>query len=207
MKKPTFLIVVLVGSFIALQMMADITATKFTTLAGVTMPAGTFVFALVFTIRDLIHKRLGKEYARAVIITAAGVNVAMALYFLFTVNLPAAVWWENQEAYALILNLVPRITLASIVAELVSGLVDTEVYHRAMKVIPEKHQWARVLLSNGVALPIDSIVFGFVAFYGIRDIGQILMVINGQFAFKMAVTVLSLPLIYLIPSGELVSED
>lgn len=200
-----FVITALIGSFIALQMIADITATKFMSISGVTMPAGTLVFALVFTIRDLIHKRLGKSWAQSAIIMAAIVNVAMALYFLLTINLPAAEWWANQEAYATILALVPRITLASIVAELVSGLIDTEVYHRTMKWIPEKHQWGRVLISNGVALPIDSIIFGLVAFYGIQTLPQIFDVINGQFAFKMAVTIASLPLIYLI-KGETLPE-
>lgn len=201
MKKPIYVITALLGSFIALQMIADITATKFVTIAGVTMPAGTFVFALVFTLRDMIHKQLGREWARAIIITAAAVNVAMAVYFIFTVQLPPAMWWQNQDAYATIMGIVPRIALASIVAELVSGMVDTEVYHRLIHRIPERHQWARVLISNAVSLPIDSVVFGFVAFVGTEPLLGILAVINGQFVFKMAVTIVSLPLIYTVPQG------
>lgn len=197
-KQSAFVIVALIGAFIAAQMIADISGTKFVNVLGVTMPGGTLVFALVFTIRDLIHKRLGKDWARAAIITAAAVNIAMAAYFVLIINLQPAPWWENQEAFATILGLVPRITIASIVAEVISGMIDTEVYYRTMRWIPEKHQWARVLLSNGAALPVDSIIFGLIAFYGIREIDQILMVINGQFAWKMAVAVASMPLIYLV---------
>lgn len=53
--------------------------------------------------------------------------------------------------------------------------------------------------SNIVALPIDSIIFGIVAFAGIQSAGEIMDVINGQFLFKMAVTIGSLPLIYMTP--------
>lgn len=191
--------VLLIGLFVGLQMIADIGATKFTTIAGVTMPAGTFAFALVFTVRDMIHKQLGKEYARAVVITAAILNVLMAAYFYMAIQLPAAGWWGNQTEFETILGILPRITAASIIAELISGMIDTEVYHWAAKRIPEKHQWARVLLSNGAALPIDSVVFGLVAFYGSEPLLGILAVINGQFLFKMAVTAASIPLIYMSP--------
>ena len=41
--------------------------------------------------------------------------------------------------------------LASIVAEVVSELVDTEVYHWWVTKVTTRHQWARVLVSNGIS--------------------------------------------------------
>lgn len=202
MKKPEFAIVLLVGVYVALQLIADVTATKIVGIAGITLPAGTFVFALTFTWRDMIHKRLGKTWAQAAIWVAALCNVGMALYFMFAVSLPPAYFWPLQEAFADVLSIVPRIAIASIIAELISELIDTEIYHALIKRVRDRHQYLRVLGSNAVSLPIDSVIFTVLAFAGVLPAEAMLMIMLGQTVFKMAVTVVSMPLIYLIPRKE-----
>jgi len=205
MKNQTFAVVLLVGVYVALQLIADVTAVKIVEVAGVTLPAATFIFAITFTWRDMIHKRLGREWARAAIWTAAIANVGMALYFLFAIRLNPAVFWSGQEAFAGTLAVVPRITIASILAELVSELLDTEVYHALISRIPARHQWARVLGSNAVSLPVDSIIFVGMAFAGTMPLAALVSVALGQVAFKVVVTVVSLPLIYTIPEQPLLA--
>ena len=79
-KKQIWAVVLIVSLYIACQLIADIGATKFIEIAGVVMPAGTFVFALTFTLRDMLHKRLGKQWAQAAIITAALCNLFLSGY-------------------------------------------------------------------------------------------------------------------------------
>src|SRR5574341_182127 len=134
------IVTLLVGIYIALQLIADITAAKIVMLGSTALPAGTFVFALTFTWRDMLHKKLGKEWAQAAIWTAALANVGMALYFVFAIRLNPAPFWQNQEAFSTILGIVPRITIASINAELVSELIDTEVYAQLEHRIYENNQ-------------------------------------------------------------------
>lgn len=201
MKKPqsaVLAVTLLIGVYVALQLVADVAAAKIVTLAGITMPAGTFVFALTFTWRDLIHKRLGKAWAQGAIIVAAVANIFMALYFWFAISLPPAGFWPLQESFANVLSYVPRITFASIIAELVSELLDTEVYHRMVDRIPERHQWARVLVSNMASIPIDSLVFATLAWAGVRSFDVLIALAAGQILFKGAVTLISMPLIYLV---------
>jgi len=202
MKKPVAAITLLVGVYIALQMTADVAAAKIVDIGGITLPGGTFVFALTFTWRDVLHKRLGKAWAQAAIYTAALANIGMALYFAFAIQLPAAGFWPLQDAFASILGVVPRIAVASILAELFSELADTEVYHWAMHRIGERHQWARVAISNAVSLPLDSLIFATLAFAGTMPMDGIVSIILGQIAFKAVVTVISLPLIYTVKENE-----
>jgi len=197
-KKPVYLITFLVGVYIALQMIADVAAVKMVTLFGVTLPAGTFVFAVTFTWRDMLHKRLGREWARAAIIAAGFINVGMVLYFLLSIELPGAVWWEGQEAFASVLGIVPRIAIASIISELISELVDTEVYHRLMLRIPERQQYLRVLGSNALSVPLDSIIFGTLAFGGTMALGGLVSIWIGQIVFKYIVATVSIPLVYMV---------
>ncbi|MBN1285971.1 MAG: queuosine precursor transporter [Anaerolineae bacterium] len=201
-QRTVYTIVLLVSVYIALQLIADVTAPKIVALGPITLPAGTFVFALTFTWRDMLHKRLGKEWARAAIIAAAVCNVLMVLYYAFAIELPPAGFWSGQDAFQATLGLVWRITAASIVAELVSELVDTEVYHVLAKRFTGVHQWVRVAGSNAVSLPIDSLVFVTLAFAGTMPLASMVDVIVGQVIFKALVTLVSLPGIYTIPEGK-----
>ncbi|MCZ7671104.1 MAG: VUT family protein [Chloroflexi bacterium] len=59
-----------------------------------------------------------------------------------------------------------RIVLASILAEVISELVDTEAYHWFVTKVTKEKQWARVLVSNSASIPIDTAIFALVAFGG-----------------------------------------
>lgn len=202
-RKHIWTIVALVAGYITLQLVADVAAAKIMQVGRYTLPAGSLVFALTFTWRDLLHKRLGKEWARAAIATAALCNLFMVAYFLLAIRLPHPPFWANQVAFESTLGVVWRITLASIVAEVVSELIDTEVYHHLMQRISVRRQYLRVLGSNAVSLPIDSLVFAAIAFSGTMPLAALWSLVWGQVVFKAAVTLVSLPLIYCIPERPL----
>ena len=200
--KKTNLIIVLTAGYLLCQIIADVTAAKMVDLFGVYVPAAVFIYALTFTLRDVVHKRLGKQTAVFMVLTAGVVNVLMAAYFVFTVWLKPAPFWGNQEAYNLILGVVPRIVGASILAEMISELIDTEIYHRIKHLAP----WKRVLGSNAVSLPIDSLIFVSVAFAGTMPLSALIAVMLGQILLKAVITVISIPLIYVIPDKPLTPE-
>ena len=58
-------------------------------------------------------------------------------------------------------------------------------------------KWARVLASNTISTGVDSVVFITLAFYGVMPFWAL---IKGQYVVKMAITFVSLPLIYLVRS-------
>ena len=63
--------IVVISLYIAAQMLADIASLKIAFIGGFSIDAGTFIYPLTFTLRDLVHKRLGKSVARKVIVLAA----------------------------------------------------------------------------------------------------------------------------------------
>lgn len=205
-KRKIWLIVGLVGGYIFSQVLADVAATKLIVVWGYVIPAGTFIFAATFTLRDILHKRLGKEWTRAVIWTAAILNIFMSLYLQGMARISAPQFFLFNEEWSAIFAIVPAVVLASIVAELVSELLDTEVYHWWWKTRGDLPQWTRVLASNLVSLPIDSLLFGSLAFVLLPPLfgGQALpwaalpSIIVGQIVVKGIITLISLPTIYLV---------
>jgi uncharacterized PurR-regulated membrane protein YhhQ (DUF165 family) len=81
----------------------------------------------------------------------------------------------------------------------VSELVDTEVYHWFVTRVTTRFQWARVLTSNSVSIPIDNAIFTLGAFgFSLpwAVVGQIFLM---NLLVKYAMTLASLPMIYLVP--------
>jgi uncharacterized integral membrane protein (TIGR00697 family) len=91
---------------------------------------------------------------------------------------------------------------ASIIAEVLSELVDTEAYRMWVERITVRHQWGRVLASNAVSVPLDSLVFSWGAFGGVLPGAVVWSIVLSNVLIKGAVTMLSLPLIYLVPEGQ-----
>jgi uncharacterized integral membrane protein (TIGR00697 family) len=188
-----------VGLYVACELIANVTAVKPLLLesVGVVVPAGVFVYALTFTLLDLVHERLGKRGARQVIATAFCANLLLAAYAWFTVQWPPPPFFDGQAAVARVLGATPRIVGASLAAYLVASLVDAELF-AWWRARVGGYRWARVLVSNAVSTAVDSVVFVTLAFAGVLPV---LPLVVGQYAVKMAVTVLSLPMIYAIRAG------
>jgi len=190
--------IVVISFYIAAQLLSDIASLKITLIAGFSMDAGTFIYPLTFTIRDLVHKRLGKMAARTVIILAAGINLFMALFFHFTAWLPQDPSWGLGTEFAAILGPMWRIVIASIVAEVFSELIDTEIYHLWQSRVTKKYQWIRVLSSNAVSIPVDSFIFCWGAFGFLLPNDVVWSIFFANLIVKGTVTVISLPSIYLV---------
>jgi uncharacterized integral membrane protein (TIGR00697 family) len=194
--------IVVISLYIAAQLLSDIASLKITLVAGFSMDAGTFIYPLTFTIRDLIHKRLGQQVARSVILLAAGINLFMAFFLHFTAWLPQDPSWGLGREFAAVLGPVWRIVIASIVAEVISELIDTEIYHLWQKRITEKFQWMRVLSSNAVSIPVDSLIFCWGAFGFLLPHEVVWSIFFANVIVKGAVTIISLPAIYIVKEKE-----
>jgi len=191
-----------VAAYVAAQMLADVLSLKIASVAGLSMDAGTLIYPFTFTLRDMVHKLLGRAAARAVIVAAAVVNLVMAAFFGLAAWLPPDPSWPLQEEFAAVLTPVWRIVVASIAAELISEFLDTEIYHIWVSRVTRRFQWARVLVSNSVSVPVDSLVFSWGAFGGRYLSGTVWSIFLSNVLVKGAVTLVSLPGIYLVPGSE-----
>jgi len=190
--------VTVIAAYIAAQMLADMLSLKIARVAGFSVDAGTLVYPFTFTLRDLVHKLLGRTAARTVIVAAAAINLVMAGLFALAAVLPADPEWPLQQEFAAVLTPVWRIVIASILAEVVSEWADTEIYHLWVTRVTRRFQWARVLVSNSASLPLDSLVFCWGAFGGRLPAATVWSIFWANVIVKGLVTLVSLPSIYLV---------
>jgi len=186
------------AAYIAAQMLADITSLKIVSFAGFSMDAGTLVYPITFTLRDLVHKVAGRRGARVIILVAAATNLFMAGLFWLVSRLPYDPAAGAQPDWNAVLSPVWRIVIASILAEVLAELADTEAYHLWVTRITRRFQWMRVLVSNSISIPLDSVVFCWAAFGGVYPDSVVWGIFQANVLLKGAVTVVSLPIIYLV---------
>jgi len=144
--------------YIAAVLVANYTATWFIPLPVFGMVSvGTLVFGITFTQRDRVHRH-GRRAVYLMIFIAA---VGMVLESLFL-----GVEW--------------RIITASFIAIVLSETADTEVYHKLLR-----RSWMqRVIGSNLVSIPLDSILFNVIAFLGVFQPGMLVAIIFGEIVAK-----------------------
>ncbi|MBT3320916.1 MAG: queuosine precursor transporter [Anaerolineae bacterium] len=191
--------IILVAAYIAAQMLADIASLKIGVVAGFAVDMGTFIYPITFTLRDVVHKVLGKKNTQVLILSAGVINLFMAGYLMWVASVPGDTQWGLTEEFSAILAPVWRIVAASILAEIVSEMLDTEIYAWFIKKITREHQWARVLVSNSVSVPVDNLIFALGAFGGILPWGVVWQIFIFNLIVKYLVTLFSLPLIYIVP--------
>ena len=80
-----------------------------------------------------------------------------------------------------------------------SRWLRTEIYSIWVRRFGERHQWGRVLSSNAVAIPVDSILFvGLATLFGVFPPEVAVSIFWLNVIIKGAVTVISIPWIYLV---------
>lgn len=199
--------VIVIGAYIGAQLIAQVASLKIGVVAERAVDMGTFIYPITFTLRDVIHKVAGRSIARQVIVVSAGVNLFFAFYLGWAASVPSDPDWGLGEQYSAVLGPVWRLVIASLLAMVISEMIDTEVYHLWVTKVTEKYQWLRVLLSNAVSVPIDNAIFAIGAFATIGflgldglDAGTVWDIFLVNLIIKGLVSIVSVPLIYAAPN-------
>lgn len=203
-----------VGVYVGAQVISQITSLKIGTTFGRAVDMGTFIYPITFTLRDVIHKAAGRRAARIAIFTSAGVNLFLAAYLSWVAAQPSDVSYPLGDEFSAVLGPLWRIVIASLLAMVVSELIDTEIYHWWVTKITTRYQWARVVVSNSVSIPVDNLIFAVGAFAALPFLSQATQdaslpwdavwdIFWVNMVIKALVSFASIPFIYLVPEQHL----
>src|SRR5207237_10876929 len=91
-----------------------------------------------------------------------------------------------------------RIIIGSLVAFLVSQMVDVYIFHKIKKLTGEKYVWLRATGSTIISQLVDSYVVLFIAFLGKFPWQQILAIGVMNYIYKFTMAIVLTPLIYVV---------
>lgn len=181
--------------FVVLIVVANVLSTKIITVAGLANDAGTLIYPFTFVIKDLIQKRYGRKTARKVIYVAYGALLFSFISFWVVGQIPPDVSWPNQEAYDAILTPFGRLVAASIIAGVISELLDTKVF----SILWQKtgQVWV-ALISNVVGILVDTAIFTMIGFAGDVPVETLWGIFLTNVIVKIALSVFGAPAVLLV---------
>ena len=233
--KPTRLYIILGGFFIANALIAEIIGVKifslektlgltpldmnvFGNMLSLNLTAGVLLWPVIFVMTDVINEYYGKRGVRFLSFLTAGLIIFAFIIFYGAMRLVPADFFvtskqgsgvPNMEiAYESILGQGSNIILGSLVAFIISQLIDVFIFHKIKKATGEKRIWLRATGSTLVSQFIDSFVVLFIAFY----VGSRINSSEGDFEwpfslfiavglvnyfYKFCVAIILTPVIYL----------
>ncbi|MBX7513390.1 queuosine precursor transporter [Qipengyuania sp. GH38] len=190
---------IVMASFVAVLLLSNVIgAAKLSTVAGFTFGAGILFFPISYVIGDVLTEVYGYAKARRVIWVGFAALVFMAFMSWAVVAMPPAASWDGQAAYESVFGQVPRIVLASIMAFWAGEFVNSYVLARMKIWTKGKALWSRTIGSTVFGQAVDSAIFYPVAFLGVWDTRDVLIVMVTNWLLKVVWEAVLTPVTYLV---------
>ena len=189
----TDLYAILTGVFTACMIVSNIIAGKTFGFFSFVLPCGVVIFPIVYVVNDVLAEIYGYEKARRVIILGFFMNLIAVICYNITIWLPAPVFFENSEAFSVVLGSTFRLLIAGFAAYLVGSLVNARlmVY---LKKWDEKKLFVRCILSTLFGEGMDALIFITIGFLGTMPTDALIVMIVAQALFKTAYEIIVYPL-------------
>lgn len=172
---------------------ANLLETKVVQLGPVAVTAGLIVFPVSYIINDCIAEVWGFRKARLIIWMGFLMNFFVVALGQIAIAIPAAPFWEGEEAFDLVFGMAPRIAAASLTAFLVGSFINAYVMSRMKVASQGRHFSARAILSTVAGESADSLIFFPLAFGGLMPVNELVKMMVVQVVLKTAYEVVILP--------------
>ena len=173
---------------------ANLLETKVIQIAGITATAGLIVFPVSYIINDCIAEVWGFKKTRLIIWSGFASNFLVIAFAQLATSLPAAPYWEGEEAFNFVFGLAPRIAVASLLAFLSGSFLNAYVMSKMKLASHGRHFSLRAVLSTLAGESADSLIFFPIAFGGLIPLSELFVMILTQAVLKSAYEVIILPL-------------
>lgn len=177
------------------SVITNIEVTKCVDMFGASVTLGNVIYSSTFLATDILSERHGGKDAR----TAVWIGFFCAI--AFTVIIQVSMLFEPNahdlvsDSMDNIFGLLPRLCVASLIAYLVSNMLDTYVYDYIKRKHP-KHLWLRNNASTLVSQFVDNVIFTAIAWIGIYDLPTMIELGITSYIIKGAITLCDTPFLY-----------
>lgn len=226
--KPTKLFVIFTAFFVANALIAECIGGKIFSLEKLfglvpssftlfgqkalsfNLTCGVLLWPLEFVMTDIVNEFYGPKAVRRISYTAVALITYAFVMFYFAIGVPPADFWygsgvkdgipDMNKAFNGIFGQGMWIILGSLVAFLVSQIVDVTVFHKIKKYTGEKKMWLRATGSTLISQLVDSFIVLFIAF----KIGKgwswqlVLAICLVNYIYKFTMAIILTPLIYFV---------
>ncbi|MFQ6394754.1 queuosine precursor transporter [Nocardia sp. KC 131] len=159
-----------------------------------------FLFPLAYILGDVLSEVYGFRATRRAIYYGFGALLLTVACFSIAIRLPAAVFYENQEAFRTVIGTTPQLVAAGLAGYFVGQLLNSVTLVLIKERTREKHLWARLIGSTIVGELADTLIFCSIAAtaIGIDSWRQFVNYVIVGFLWKTLCEVLVMPITYRV---------
>ena len=186
----------LVTLFVVTFLISNINATKGVQLGPLITDGAFFLFPLAYIVGDVLSECYGFKSNRRAVAIGFAMAILAAIAFYIAIWLPAADFYEGQEAFAATLGLMPQILGASLAGYVVGQLLNSFTLVRMKAHSGEKGLISRLVASTVVGELGDTVLFCAIAapVIGVATVSGFLNYVIVGFLWKTACEVVMLPI-------------
>lgn len=190
-----------VGLFIFIpisMILANIQVLKLMNIFGVEATMGNIAYSGIFIVEDILSENYGKKTASK----AVGMGFFAMIFTTIVMNIALMITPSPNDEFQGILQMIfsnfGRLTVASLLAYVISSLTDIHLFQLIKKINPSfKHLWIRNNVSTLASQIIDSLVFAVVAFYGVYSNDILIQIAFSTYFLKVITSFMDTPFVYL----------
>lgn len=178
--------------------LANIQVTKTIEIFGITATLGNVLYGSIFLATDILNEYYGKKVANRSVFLGFGSSLVMIVTMQLAIQFIPAASDQATGALIAIFNPAIRIVGASLVAYLVSQLLDVKIFQVIKNKWPSnKYLWLRNNGGTLISQLVDTAIFVSIAFIGVYDTGTLIEIYLTTYVFKAIIALLDTPFIYL----------
>ena len=200
-KRKDLVFLVLAGFFVTNAIVAELIGGKLVQFFGLfTQSLGIILWPVVFVLTDLINEHYGKMGVRRLTYITVGLIAYTFILISVAIGIPAVPFSPvSDEAFKSVFGQSQWIIVGSLIAFLVSQLVDVYVFWLFRQRTGHRMIWLRATGSTVVSQLIDTFVVQFIAFVlpGKWAFDEFLRNATWGYSFKLIVAWCLIPFIYL----------
>lgn len=185
-------------AFVVLLIGSNLGATKLALFGNIVLPGGILLFPMLYVLNDILTEVYGFSASRKVIWSALCFNIFLTLVLYFIVQLPPAPDHSNQEAFAGVFGLAPRIVIASVTSYFLGELLNAYALSNLKIMLKGKNFAFRAILSTCVGSFLETLVFASIAFGNFMSIKMLIDFVITLTFTKVMYELLLLPLTVIV---------
>ncbi len=177
--------------------LANVQVIKQVDLFGFHGTMGDILYCGIFLVSDILSENYGKKMARNTIYIGFFSLISTTVIMLLSLKIHPNTYDTSQSSLEFIFGFLPRITVASLTAFLISQTYDVWAYQFWREKFPEfKHIWIRNNFSTLASQFIDGIIFTVIAFYGVFEVSYMVKIFITSYILKTIVAIFATPFVY-----------
>jgi len=178
--------------------LANIQVLKMVDLLTVGVTLGNITYASSFLVTDILSENYGRTSARKAVLIGFFSLTATVIIMNIALKFTPNEFDFIQESLKNIFAILPRIALASLVAYGISQMHDVWAYGFWKNRLPGwKFLWLRNNASTMISQLIDSVVFTFIAFWGLLPHMEFIQILVTTYVLKWIVAAVDTPFLYV----------